>query len=102
LVLRSKPVLARERTRGTLAAPKAEQFIAELKSLKISADEESALRVLTDVHPLALAYRLTSYDAAYLELALRRSLPLATLDDALIRASRAAGGSLFLIGFKEA
>ena len=32
-----------------------------------------------------------SYDAAYLELALRRSLPLATLDDDLIRASQLAG-----------
>jgi predicted nucleic acid-binding protein len=33
---------------------------------------------------------MTSYDAAHLELALRRSLPLATLDDDLIRASKAA------------
>jgi predicted nucleic acid-binding protein len=84
-------VLARAQNRGTLAAPKADAFIAELKSLKISADEESAARALTDVHHLAIAHRLTSYDAAYLELALRRSLPLATLDDDLIRASKAAG-----------
>ena len=42
-------------------------------------------------HHLALTYRLTSYDAAFLESALRRSLPLATLDDDLIRASKAAG-----------
>jgi predicted nucleic acid-binding protein len=34
---------------------------------------------------------LTSYDAAYLELALRRGLPIATLDDDLIQASKAAG-----------
>jgi predicted nucleic acid-binding protein len=40
---------------------------------------------------LALAYRPTSYDAAHLELALRRGLPLATLDDELIRASKPAG-----------
>ncbi len=84
-------VLAREQNRGTLAAPKAEQFITELMSLRISADEESAARVFTAVHTLALAYRLTSYDAAYLELAMRRNLPLATLDDDLIRASKAAG-----------
>ena len=84
-------VLAREQNRGTLAAPKADQFIAELKSLKITADEESAARVFTDVHRLALTYRLTSYDAAYLELALRLDLPLATLDDELIRAGTAAG-----------
>ena len=84
-------VLAREQNRGALAAPKAEQFIAELTALRISADPESAARVFTDVHRLALAFRLTSYDAAYLELALRRGLPLATLDDEIIRASRAAG-----------
>ena len=87
-------VLAREQNRGTLAAPKADEFIAELKSLTITADEESAARVFTDVHRLALAYRLTSYDAAYLELALRRGLPLATLDDDLIRAGRLAGAAI--------
>ena len=84
-------VLSREQNRGTLAAPKAEDFIAELQALRIAADVESAARVFGDVHRLALTYRLTSYDAAYLELALRRSLPLATLDDDLIRASKAAG-----------
>lgn len=84
-------VLSREQNRGTLAAPKAEDFIAELQALRISAIAQSAARVFSDVHGLALAYRLTSYDAAYLELALRRSLPLATLDDDLIRASKAAG-----------
>ncbi len=84
-------VLSREQNRGTLAAPTAEQFIAELRALRIMADAESAARVFDDVHRLALLYRLTSYDAAYLELALRRSLPLATLDDDLIRASKAAG-----------
>ncbi len=83
-------VLAREQNRGTLAAPKADSFIAELKALRIAADAESAARVFSGVHRLALAHRLTSYDAAYLELAQRRSLPLATLDDELIRASKAA------------
>jgi predicted nucleic acid-binding protein len=84
-------VLGREQNRGTLAAPKADEFIAELQSLNIAADAESEARIFTDVHRLALAYRLTSYDAAYLELAIRRRLPLATLDDDLRRASSAAG-----------
>jgi hypothetical protein len=52
-------VLSREQNRGTLAAPKAEDFIAELRALRISADAESAARVFGDVHRLALAYRLT-------------------------------------------
>jgi len=79
-------VLAREQNRGTLAAPKAQQFITELKALKIVPDGESVARVFSDVHRLALTYRLTSYDAAYLELALRRNLPLATLDAELVAA----------------
>ena len=36
-------------------------------------------------------YRLTLYDAAYLELAQRRQLPLASLDTALMTAAKAAG-----------
>ena len=66
----------------------ADEFIAELKTLRISADAESATRVFNGVHRLAvLDHRLTSYDAAYLELALRYGLPLATLDEELIAAS---------------
>jgi predicted nucleic acid-binding protein len=84
-------VLSRAQNRGTLIGGKADEFIAELQSLNISADLQSAVRVFPDVHQLALSYRLTSYDAAYLELALRRGLPIATLDDDLIRASKAAG-----------
>jgi predicted nucleic acid-binding protein len=41
------------------------------------------------VFSLARKYRLTFYDAVYLELAARRKLPLATLDGALIAAARA-------------
>ena len=40
---------------------------------------------------LALRFQLTSYDAAYLELALRLQLPIATRDDALADAAWAAG-----------
>jgi predicted nucleic acid-binding protein len=68
-----------------------EAFIAELQAPRIVADAESAARIFNGVHRLALDHRLTSYDAAYLELALRHGLPLATLNDELIRASKAAG-----------
>jgi predicted nucleic acid-binding protein len=43
---------------------------------------------------LADLYRLTIYDALYLELAQRLALPLATLDDALARATQRAGVTL--------
>ena len=87
-------VLARAQNRGTLAARRAEEFIAELQSLNISADPQSAARIFTDVHRLALTYRLTSYDAAYLELAIRLRAPLATLDRDLRKAADASSVSL--------
>ncbi|CDQ10561.1 PilT protein domain protein (fragment) [Acidithiobacillus ferrivorans] len=40
---------------------------------------------------LASRFRLSSYDAAYLELALRNGLPLATLDADLVKAATIAG-----------
>jgi predicted nucleic acid-binding protein len=84
-------VLARARLRDGLPAQEAANFIANLEALPIVVDDESARRILTDVQQLAVTYRLTSYDAAYLELALRRNLPLATLDADLIAACGSAG-----------
>jgi predicted nucleic acid-binding protein len=43
---------------------------------------------------LADVYKLTLYDAAYLELAQRRQLPLASLDEALVTAAGAAGTTI--------
>jgi predicted nucleic acid-binding protein len=84
-------VLARAEIKEMLSAQKAGDFLKSLAALDIRTDDESARRVLTDVHRLAVQYRLTSYDAAYLELALRRNLPIATLDVELRNACAAAG-----------
>ncbi len=84
-------VLAREQNRGRSSAAKVDTFLSVLKSLNIGLDAQSAGRALDDVHRFAVAYRLTSYDAAYLELAIRRQLPLATLDQELIAACGLAG-----------
>jgi predicted nucleic acid-binding protein len=46
--------------------------------------------------PLARRFHLSAYDAAYLELAIREGLPLATLDDDLRRG--AAGAGVALVG----
>jgi len=50
-----------------------------------------------DTLGLARAHNLSAYDAAYLELAMRRGLPIATLDDKLKAAAAAVGVSLFSI-----
>ena len=80
-------VLAKAERGGIIANAVAEAFLASLQSLNIEIDDRGADRVLTDVHALATTYRLTGYDAVYLELALRRNLPL---DTELARACLAA------------
>lgn len=66
-----------------------EQQFSDFAMLPILVDEEALERASTVTLALAHHHRLTVYDAAYLELAVRRSLPLATLDKALARAARA-------------
>lgn len=53
-------------------------FLRLLQSLPIALDEETANQAWQESVRLARAYRLSVYDAAYLELTLRRGLPLAT------------------------
>ena len=62
-----------------------------LKSLPITIDDETAVRAWQESLHLARAHQLSAYDAAYLELALRRGLPLATLDNPLKVAAAAVG-----------
>ncbi|MBV9937479.1 MAG: type II toxin-antitoxin system VapC family toxin [Acidobacteriaceae bacterium] len=87
-------VLAKSQKDGILTPEKADAFLLLLDSLNITLDPESADRISTEVHRLAITHRLTSYDAAYLELAIRKQFPLATLDDELIRACKAIGHPL--------
>ena len=70
------------------------EILASLDQLPIDTDGAAARLMRHDVLPLARAQGLTVYDAAYLELAMRRHLPLATLDADLRRAARAVGVDL--------
>ena len=87
-------VLAKSLKDGLLTPEKADAFLQLLDSLNITLDPESADRIFSAVHRLAITYRLTSCNAAYLELAIRKQLPLGTLDDELIRACKAIGHPL--------
>jgi len=66
-------------------------ILADLKALPILVDNETRNRIWSDTLGLADKHRLTVYDATYLELALRLSLPLATLDEDLRSAAEREG-----------
>ena len=68
--------------------------LADLRLLDIATDPQTPAFAWTDTIALADQFRLTVYDAAYLELARRRALPLATLDQALRTAATASGIAL--------
>ncbi|MDN5926964.1 MAG: type II toxin-antitoxin system VapC family toxin [Hyphomicrobiales bacterium] len=68
-----------------------DESLADLDSLPIDIDPETNERAWSDTLQMAVRLALTPYDAAYLELALRRRLPLATLDKDLRKAAAGAG-----------
>jgi predicted nucleic acid-binding protein len=82
--------------KGRTSESRVTRFLTLLTSLPIRPDHETAARAWTDTLGLARKHRLSTYDAAYLELALREGLPLATLDEPLRDALRAVGGILYL------
>lgn len=75
-----------------------ERFTSQLENLPITVDTRTANQVFGQTNSLAKAYRLSSYDydAAYLELALREGLPLATLDKGLFKAARRSDIKIYL------
>jgi predicted nucleic acid-binding protein len=74
--------------RGRLTEEQADTALSRVMALPITLDHTPDS---TATVALARTYRLTIYDAAYLELALRRGIPLVTLDAALARAAAARG-----------
>jgi len=86
-------LMGERRKRSTQA--KATKWLRFLSGLPIAIDQETATRAFDPIIALARAHKLTAYDAAYLELAIRRGLPLATLDKDLEKAARASGVSIY-------
>ena len=87
-------VLAMAERRGRITPTQSDAFIADLSKLGIERDDEAADRAFTHLLVLCGRHRLTSYDAIYLELSTRRSLPLATLDEDLRNAAKKLGVDL--------
>ncbi len=84
-------VLVMAERRGRLNAAKITEFVALVQDLPVAIDEESSRRALDEVLSLARSEGLTTYDAAYLELAMRLGVPLATMDKELRQAAEKLG-----------
>lgn len=64
------------------------RFIALLTELPIIVDQETPERMIKEIFALARKHNLSSYDASYLDLAMRKGLPIATLDKNLLAAAK--------------
>lgn len=64
------------------------RFLELVGGLPISVEQESPERMLTTIVTLARDLRLSTYDASYLDLAMRSGLPIATQDHSLMKAAR--------------
>ncbi len=77
--------------RGRIDAAYRDGVFADLAALPITVDPDTNMLAWDQTIALSDRFRLTAYDASYLELAQRRGLPLATLDHDLRDAGRALG-----------
>jgi len=83
--------------RKRIRQPEVRRFIELLKGLSILEDGQPLADTVSNILPLAREYDLSAYDAAYLNVAVRHGAPLATLDAALQKASRASGIKIFMV-----
>lgn len=84
-------VLLQAERRGRITLAAVDGRLASFARLPITVDPTPWQHLRGAVLALARLHGLTAYDAAYLELAIRLGLPLATRDKALVRAGVAAG-----------
>lgn len=88
-------VVAKVESKGIVSEADSQRFITLLGQLNIATDPATMPHALGDTLNLARRYKLSAYDAAYLELALRTGLPLATLDADLSKAAATSGVAAF-------
>jgi predicted nucleic acid-binding protein len=88
-------VISKLEAKNIVTEADSQRFIVLLGQLDIMTDPATAERAFGDTLNLARRYKLSVYDAAYLELALRTGHPLATLDASLGKAAARAGIAAF-------
>jgi predicted nucleic acid-binding protein len=88
-------VIAKAEEKSLVTEARSGAFLEMLEDLEIEVDAATFAHALSDTLQLARRYKLSAYDASYLELALRLGLPLATLDEDLQKAAKKAGVKRF-------
>lgn len=88
-------VIVRAEAKDLVTEARSGAFLEMLDGLDIEIDAATFAHALSDTLQLARRYRLSAYDASYLELAMRLGIPLATLDENLQKAAKKAGVKLF-------
>ena len=71
------------------------RFVELLDGLTVIMDSQSVTESVSNILPIAREYGLSAYAAAYLDVAVRHGVPLATLDSALQKAGRKVGIEIF-------
>ncbi len=93
--LEAANVIARAEAKGLVTEARSGAFLEMLEGVDIEVDADTFPHALSDTLQLARRYKLSAYDASYLELALRHGMPLATLDEDLQKAAKKAGVKKF-------
>ena len=88
-------VIAKAEAKALVTEARSGAFLEMLEDLGIEVDPATFAHALSDTLQLARRYKLSAYDASYLELALRSGMPLATLDEDLQKAAKKAGVKKF-------
>jgi predicted nucleic acid-binding protein len=89
-------VLVLAERRGRMSNADSIHFLKLLRQLRIEVDLSTAERMFDTVFNLAREQTISTYDAAYLDLAMQTGLPLATLDTDLRKAATQCGVDIFL------
>lgn len=89
-------VIAQAEAKSLVTETRSQEFLEKLKAMSIEVDGATFSHALSGTLQLARRYKLTAYDASYLELALRTGAPLATLDNNLQKAAKQAGVKMFV------
>ena len=88
-------VIVRAEAQQLLPETQSRKFLDTLRKMAITVDSSPVEQLCEQTLQLARKFKISAYDAAYLELAIRQNIVLATLDTDLARAARQSKTQLF-------